>query len=137
MSVEFECQSVHIGCLFSRSLTTISTSSVDWFIQIYYFLPEYIFVIYIYLEQYFIWDFRFIGITLYLLFLMNHMDLKLYFFWLSDVYVFLLLSFWIRFETKFTVLLVFKKLSAFCLLKISRRNNSSSHIHTLKKICQN
>ena len=51
--------------------------------MIYYFLPEYIFVIYIYLEQYFIWDFRFIGMTLCLLFLMNHMDLKLYFFWLS------------------------------------------------------
>ena len=54
-----------------------------WFIQIYYFLPEYIFVIYICLEQYFSWDFRFIGITLCLLFLMNHMDPKLYFFWLS------------------------------------------------------
>ena len=25
----FECQNIHVGCLFSRSLTTISTSSVD------------------------------------------------------------------------------------------------------------
>lgn len=116
----FRYQIIHIGCLFVESLTTISTCS-DIGLFRFFFLPEYIFCnLYIprtvfYLGFQIHWhDFMFIISD-------ESYGSRLYFFWLSwCFYLFLLLSFWIKFEKKFTVLLVFKSFPAFCLLKISR-----------------